>query len=254
MRLFDTHVHLLDRRFDIDRQILINTLPKAGLIGMIECGTNVRDSSKAAAMAEQVPYIYAAVGIHPHGAKDVLPDYLLQVEGLARKQKVVAIGEIGLDYHYDFSPKEAQRRVFEQQLDLAAKLSLPVVLHMRESTQDMMGILREHTGLRGVMHCFSGSAETAMQCVEMGFCVSFTGTVTFDNARKVIEAANAVPIGSIMAETDCPYLSPEPIRGSRNNPANVRYVLQKLAQIKGVSFEEMCDINIQNTKGLYHIK
>ena len=253
MRLFDTHAHLLDKRFDVDRTILINIMPDQGIVGLIECGTTVRDSKKAAAMAAQTPYIYATAGVHPHEAKDITPDYLLQIEGLARKPKVVAIGEIGLDYHYDFSPKEAQRRVFEQQLDLAARLSLPVALHMRESTQDMLGILREHPGTRGVMHCFSGSDETAQQCVDMGLCISFTGTVTFGNARKTIDAAKAVPLHALMAETDCPYLAPEPKRGRRNDPPNVRYVIAKLAEIKGVSFEEMCEINIRNAKGLYNI-
>jgi TatD DNase family protein len=254
MRLFDTHVHLLDEKFDEDRASLIQALPSLGLEGMIEVGTTVADSRKAAQLAADVDYIYSAVGIHPHEAKDVSADYLAQLEALAAQPKVVAIGEIGLDYHYDFSPRDVQQRVFSEQLALAGRTGLPVVIHMREATQDTLAILREHPGLKGVMHCFSGSAETAEILVDMGLCVSFTGSVTFKNARKTVEAASVVPLNRLMAETDCPYLSPEPVRGRRNDPSNVRHVLQKLADIKGISFEDMCRINIENAKGLYQIK
>ena len=158
-----------------------------------------------------------------------------------------------MDYHYDFSPREVQRKVFEEQVTLAQKLDLPMIFHMRKSTADMMSILEEHKGIRGVMHCFSGSVETAQRCIELGLHISFTGSVTFKNARKVVDAAEAVPLNRIMAETDCPYLAPEPMRGRRNDPRNVEHVLRKLAEIKDVSFERMCEINIENAKGLYKI-
>lgn len=254
MRLFDTHAHLLDEKFDADRASLIETLPSLGMEGMIEVGTAVQDSRAAAQLAANVGYIYAAVGVHPHEAKDVSADYLAQLEALAAQPKVVAIGEIGLDYHYDLSPRDAQQRVFSEQLALALRLGLPVVIHMREATQDTLAILREYPGLKGVMHCFSGSAETAEILVDMGLCVSFTGSVTFKNARKTVEAARAVPLSCLMAETDCPYLSPEPVRGRRNDPSNVRHVLQKLADIKGVPFDDMCAVNLENAKGLYKIQ
>jgi len=253
MRLFDTHGHLLDERFDDDREALIADLPAQGIVGFVEIGTDIAESTKAAALAARVDYIYAAVGVHPHEAKDAPDDYLDRLCTLSQQPKVVAIGEIGLDYHYDFSPRDVQKKVFEQQLSLAAEIGLPVALHMREATQDMMAILREHRGVRGVMHCFSGSAETAEECIDMGLYVSFAGTVTFKNARKTVEAAEAVPMERILAETDSPYLSPEPKRGRRNDPRNVRYVIEKLAAVKGVSFKEMCDINIANAKGLYAI-
>ncbi len=253
MQLFDTHAHLLDEKFDADRASLIETLPSLGIEGMIEVGTAVQDSRSAAQLAAQVGYIYAAVGVHPHEAKDVSADYLAQLEALAAQPKVVAIGEIGLDYHYDLSPRDAQQRVFSEQLALALRIGLPVIIHMREATQDTLAILREHPGLKGVMHCFSGSAETAEILVDIGLCVSFTGSVTFKNARKTVEAARAVPLSRLMAETDCPYLSPEPMRGRRNDPSNVRHVLQKLADIKGVPFDDMCAVNIENAKGLYKI-
>jgi TatD DNase family protein len=253
MRLFDTHGHLLDERFDADREALIAELPAQGVVGFVEIGTDIAESAKAAALAARVDYIYAAVGVHPHEAKDAPDDYLDRLRALARQPKVVAIGEIGLDYHYDFSPRDVQKKAFEQQLALAAEMDLPVALHMREATQDMMGILREHRGVRGVMHCFSGSAETARQCLDLGLYISFAGTVTFKNAHKTVKAAETVPKDRILAETDSPYLSPEPKRGRRNDPSHVQYVIEKLAAVKRVSFEEMCDINMVNAKGLYAI-
>lgn len=253
-RLFDTHAHLLDSRFDDDRDALIQSLPEAGIVGLVEIGTDTQTSEAAVALAQKVDYIVAAVGVHPHEAKDAGIDYLGRLESLAQNAKVVAIGEIGLDYHYDFSPRDVQKKVFERQLELAARLDLPVVIHMREATQDTLSILREHRGLSGVMHCYSGSAQTAELLLDMGLCISFTGAVTFKNARKTVEAASVVPLSRLMAETDCPYLSPEPVRGRRNDPSNVRHVIAKLAEIKGISFEQMCEQNINNAKGLFKIQ
>ncbi len=253
MRLFDTHAHLLDKKFDQDRASLIDLLPSLGLEGVVEVGTTLDDSRRAAQLAADVNYIYAAVGVHPHEAQDVSDNYLEHLKALTSQPKVLAIGEIGLDYHYDLSPRKMQQRVFSEQLALAQCLRLPIVIHMREATQDTLAILRENPGATGVVHCFSGSPETAEIIVDMGFFVSFTGSVTFSNAKKTVEAARVVPLSRLMAETDCPYLSPEPVRGRRNDPSNVRHVLQKLADIKGVPFEEMCAININNAKGLYHI-
>ena len=254
MRLFDTHAHLLSDKFDADREALINELPARGLAGCIEVGTDIEFSGKAQQLAERTDYIWAAVGVHPHDAADAPDDYIDRLTEIAARPKAVAIGEIGLDYHYDFSPRDVQRRVFERQLELAQRLNLPVIIHMREATQDTLAMLREHKGIKGVMHCFSGSAETAEVCVGMGLCVSFTGSVTFKNARKVVEAAAAVPLERLMAETDCPYLSPEPVRGRRNDPTNVRYVLEKLAEIKGVPADEMAEINIRNARELFGIE
>jgi len=254
MRLFDTHAHLLSERFDADREALISELPLRGLAGCIEVGTDIEFSDRAQRLAEQTDYIWAAVGVHPHDSADAPEDYIERLTEIAARPKVVAIGEIGLDYHYDFSPRDVQRRVFGRQLELARRLNLPVVIHMREATQDTLAMLREHEGIKGVMHCFSGSAETAEICVGMGLHVAFTGSVTFKNARKVVEAAAAVPLERLMAETDCPYLSPEPVRGRRNEPSNVRYVLEKLAEIKGVAADEMAEINIRNARELFGIE
>lgn len=254
MRLFDTHAHLLSERFDEDREAVIMRLPQQGVIGLIEVGTTVADSEKAVRLAEQTGFIYAAAGVHPHEAVEMESGYIDGLRTLAMHPKVVAIGEIGLDYHYDFSPRDVQREVFGRQLELARALERPVIIHMREATQDTLAILREHKETRGVMHCFSGSAETAELCLELGLHISFTGSVTFKNARKVVEAAAVVPMDRLMAETDCPYLSPEPVRGRRNDPSNVRLVLEKLAEIKGVKPEELAETNIRNAKELFGIQ
>jgi TatD DNase family protein len=254
MRLFDTHAHLLSGKFDEDREALIDALPSRGIVGCIEVGTDPEYSGAAQRLAEGYEYIWAAIGVHPHDAGDAPDDYIDRLAEIAGSPKVVAIGEIGLDYHYDFSPREVQRQVFERQLEMAERLGLPVIIHMREATQDTLAMLREHRGLRGVMHCFSGSAETAEICLGLGLHVSFTGSVTFRNARKVAEAAAAVPLNRLMAETDCPYLSPEPVRGRRNDPSNVRYVIERLAEIKGVAADEMAEANIRNAKELFQIK
>lgn len=252
--LFDTHSHILDARFDNDREELLAHLPKLGMYGLVEIGTTVQDSKEAALLASRVPYVYAAAGVHPHEAKNAPDDYIEKLGIIAQSEKVVAIGEIGLDYHYDFSPRNVQQKIFSEQLELSILLNLPVVIHMREATFDMLSILREHKGIFGVMHCYSGSAQTAEQLLDIGFFISFTGAVTFKNARKTVEAASVTPVDRLMGETDCPYLSPEPVRGRRNDPSNVRYVLQKLAEIKSISYNEMCEANLKNAKGLFNIK
>jgi TatD DNase family protein len=253
MRLFDTHAHLLDGRFDEERDELIERMPGEGIVGVIEAGCCEEVSAAAVELAERVGYIYAAVGIHPHDSEDVSENYLGLLESLAQSCKTIAIGEIGLDYYYDNSPRDIQRKVFRQQIELAQKLDLPMVYHMRKATADFLEILKDYDGLKGVVHCYSGSAETAHELIKMGLHISFTGSVTFKNAKKVVEAAQAVPLERLMAETDSPYLSPEPVRGRRNDPRNVEHVIRKLAEIKEISFEKMCEINIDNVKGLYGI-
>jgi TatD DNase family protein len=252
--LFDTHAHLLDDAFFKDRKAVIQSLIDAGLKGMVECGTDEEESAKAVRLTEKLSFVYAAVGVHPHGAAKASKDYLSVLTELAKNKKVVAIGEIGLDYHYDYSPRDVQREVFEAQILLAAELSKPVIVHMREATEDTLEILKKHAPLRGVMHCFSGSAETVAECLKMGLYISFSGSVTFKSAVHVREAAKAVPMDRLLAETDCPYMAPEPFRGTRNEPLKVETVLQKLAQIKSISFDEMCAVNIKNAKKLFGIE
>jgi len=253
MTLFDTHAHLVSSRFDDDRQAVIDAYAGDGLLGSIEVGDDLANSKKAVALAEANPLIYAAVGVHPHEAKDVSEDYIQTLSALAAHPKVVAIGEIGLDYHYDFSPREVQQAVFKAQIALAKQLSLPIIIHTREATKDTLDILASFAPLSGVVHCFSGSKETALEMVKMGLHISFTGSVTFKNAKKVQEAFMALPLDRLMAETDSPYLSPEPMRGKRNQPKYVGYVIEKMAALKNISPDEMADINIENAKKLFGV-
>lgn len=252
--IFDTHAHILDDLFFKDRKALIKKINESELSGMIECGTDLNDSAMAVRLAHANPMIYAAAGIHPHNAAKAPADYLETLHSLLMHDKVVAVGEIGLDYHYDYSPKDIQKSVFEEQLQMSLVLHKPVVVHLREATEDMLNILTRYSTLRGVLHCFSGSVEIAKELLKMGLYISFSGNVTFKNAVHVREAVQAVPLDRLLAETDCPYMSPEPFRGKRNEPANVKYVLEKLAEIKNISFEEMCEINERNAKALFGIE
>jgi len=253
MKLFDTHAHITDERFDGDRQTIIDNLDLDGLSGFIEAGTDIENSLLAAKLASENPLIYSAAGVHPHSAKETKSGYLDELKKLLAQEKVVAVGEIGLDFHYDFSPREIQLNIFEEQLSLAKDMDMPVILHSREATKPMMDTLKKFGALKGVMHCFSGSAETALECVKLGLYISFTGTLTFPNAKNVRDAFMAVPLERIMAETDCPYLSPVPKRGKRNEPKYVRYVLEKMAELKDIPFEEMANINSKNAKTLFGV-
>jgi len=253
MMLFDTHAHLTDKKFDGDRQAIIASFSENNLAGMIEAATDIENAKEAIKLAENNAHIYAAAGIHPHDASGASGDYLIALERLLKKDKVVALGEIGLDFHYDFSPRDIQQRVFYDQLSLAKEMDMPVILHMREATKPMMDIIRKFSGLNGVMHCFSGSKETARECVDLGLYLSFTGTLTFPNAKNVKEAFMVVPQDRVMAETDCPYLSPVPMRGKRNEPKYVKYVLEKMAELKDIPFDTMAKANIENAKRLFGV-
>ena len=239
MMLFDTHAHLLDERFDEDREELIGRLPLEGVEYVVEASSDLADSIRAAALAKEHRMIYSAVGVHPHSAGEWDQKIAVALRSLAKEEKVVAIGEIGLDYHYDFSPRETQKKAFEQQVELALEVNLPIVVHSREATADTLEILRKFPQVRGELHCFSGSAETARELVKMGFYIAFGGALTFKNARKTLEAAQAVPMERLLIETDCPYMTPVPFRGKRNEPAYVRYVAQRLAEVKNVDEAEI---------------
>lgn len=252
MRLFDTHAHVIDEKLDSEREDILSSLNKE-LVGFMECATSANDIDKVLKFSKENEKIFCAIGVHPHEAKDFEDFVLDRIKELLNFKRAVAIGEIGLDYHYDFSPRAVQKEVFEKQLSLAKSVDVPVVIHMREATKDTIDILRNYSGVRGVFHCFSGSRETAKIALDMGFYISFSGTVTFSNAHSVIEAAEYVPIDMIMAETDSPYLSPNPLRGKTNRPENVRYTIEKLSLIKEVSFEEMCEVNIENYKRLFNV-
>lgn len=233
MRYFDTHAHLTDERFDSDRDALVAALPGRGVALTLDVGCDLRDVSATLALAGAHDHIYAALGMHPHEAAHMTDRMLEQLREQLTLPKVAALGEIGLDYHYDFSPRDVQRKWFLRQLDLAVELDVPVCLHVREAFGDCMDILKDYRGrLRGVMHCFSGSVETAFACVDLGLYVALGGAVTFKNARKLLDVARLLPLDKLLAETDCPYLTPEPHRGRRNEPAFVRHVVARIAALR----------------------
>lgn len=252
--IFDTHAHLDDRAFDADRAALLSQLPGLGLALVMDPGCSLASSQAAAALAEEYDYIYAAVGSHPDAADEVNEAVLAQYRQLARQcPKVRAIGEIGLDYHYEDIPREVQQRAFRTQMALARELELPVIVHEREAHEDGMKIVEEFPQVTGVFHCYSGSLEMAKVLIRRGWYIGFGGVLTFKNARKAVEVASQIPLDRLVLETDCPYMSPEPFRGQRNNPGRLHLVAEKLAQLRGLSVEEIENITLENGKRLYRI-
>lgn len=254
--LIDSHAHLDDRRFDKDRDKLIKKLKENGVEIVLNPGSNVASSVKAVSLANQYDNIYAAVGVHPHDVKDMNNDTIEILRSLAKKDKVVAIGEIGLDYYYDNSPRDLQRKWFREQIKLAKELKLPIIVHDRDAHGDTFDIIREEidNDLTGVLHCYSGSLELAKEYIKMGFYISFAGPVTFKNAKTPKEVVKGIPLDYILIETDSPYLTPEPHRGKRNEPLYVRYVAAMIAELKGISFEEVARRTSENVKKLFSIK
>lgn len=252
--LFDTHAHYDAEQFDQDRETVLAGLPARDVSLVVNPGCDVPTSRTAAELARIWPFLYAAVGYHPENCAPYDPAELDVFRALTKEPKVVAIGEIGLDYYWEENPpKEQQLRVFRDQMALAEELDLPVIVHDREAHADSLAVVREFPRVRGVFHCFSGSAEMARELVKLGWMVSFTGVLTYKNARRAIEAAQAVPIDRIMIETDSPYMAPVPHRGERNDSGYVRHVCEKLAEIKGFSFEECARITLENGKRFYGI-
>ncbi|MBE6986631.1 MAG: TatD family deoxyribonuclease [Ruminococcaceae bacterium] len=252
--LFDTHAHMDDRAYDADRQALLAALPEQGIGLLMNPGCSLESSRNAAALAETYSYIYAAVGSHPDAADEVNEEVLEEYRKLCKlNPKIKAIGEIGLDYHYEDIPRELQQKAFVAQMELAQELNLPVIVHERDAHEDGMAIIRQFPRVCGVFHCYSGSAEMARQLTDLGWYIGFTGVLTFKNARRAIEAAQAIPLDRIVIETDCPYMSPEPFRGRRNEPSRVCYMADKLAEIRGISAEEARRITFENGKRLYGI-
>ena len=252
--LFDTHAHYDAEQFDGDREAVLAGLVRRGVSLAVNPGCDVPSSRAAVALARAWPLLYAAVGYHPENCAPYDPAELDLFREWAKDPKVVAIGEIGLDYYWEENPpREHQRRVFRDQMALAEELDLPVIVHDREAHADSLAVVREFPRVRGVFHCFSGSAEMAEELVRLGWMVSFTGVLTYKNARRAVEAARAVPLERIMIETDSPYMAPAPHRGKRNDSGYVRHVCEKLAEIKGISFEECARITLENGKRFYGI-
>lgn len=254
--LIDTHCHLTMSQFDADRSEVIRRAQDAGVTSMITIGTDLEDSKKAIALANEHEFIFAAVGIHPHDVKDIKdPDYTYETfKSIAANKKVVAIGETGLDYHYMHSEARLQQGHFRLHIETARGLGLPVIIHSREAKEDTLTILKEEGGqkIRGVLHCFSGDMDMAEKVLEMGFYISFSGVVTFRNAKEILDILKVIPIERILIETDSPYLTPIPYRGKRNEPAYVRYVAGKVAEVRGMSIEETCSVILRNAADLFN--
>ena len=252
--LFDTHAHLDDTSFDDDRLELLESLPGQGLSLVMNPGCSFASSKNAIALAESHDYIYAAVGSHPDVADEVDDALIAQYRQFCKQHpKVLAIGEIGLDYHYEDIPRDIQKRAFRLQMELARELQLPVIVHEREAHEDGMKIVDEFPTVKGVFHCYSGSLEMSKELVKRGWYIGFTGVLTFKNARKALEVAAGIPRDRIVIETDCPYMAPVPFRGKRNDPGKVFYMAGKLSEIWGVSTEEAARITLENGKRLYRI-
>lgn len=251
--LFDTHAHYDAEQFDEDREEVLASLPLSGIGLVVNPGCDL-ESSRAAVELTRFGHVYAAVGYHPENCGPYVPEHLDILRELAKRPKVVAIGEIGLDYYWEENPpRELQREVFRAQMALAEELELPVIVHDREAHADSLAVVKEFPKVRGVFHCFSGSAEMARELVRLGWMVSFTGVLTYKNARKAVEAAAAVPLERIMIETDSPYMSPAPCRGKRNDSRHLGYICQKLAEIKNISSMDCARITTENGKRFFRI-
>ncbi len=255
MRLFDTHAHLDDERFDEDRESLISSLKENNISLVVNVGADMKTSRNAIKLAEKYDLIYAAVGVHPHDVKDMKEEDFVELEQMSNHEKVVAIGEIGLDYYYDNSPREIQREFFIKQVELANKLNLPIIIHSRDASMETYEILKEYKKDIGcVLHCFSQSIEMAKLYLDLGCHISFAGPLTFKKSNKLKEVAKIIPIDKIFIETDAPYLTPEPYRGRRNDPSKVRYVAQELATLRGMTVEEIAEITMENAVKFFGIK
>ena len=253
--LFDTHVHMDDRAFEADRETLLEGLPEQGIGLVMNPGCSLASSEAASELAKRYGFLYAAVGSHPDAADEVNPEVLDRYRELIRENpRIKAVGEIGLDYYYEDIPREIQKQAFRTQLELAREMNLPVIVHEREAHEDGMNLIREFPEVRGVFHCYSGSLEMAKELVRRGWYVGFTGVLTFKNARKALEVAAGVPLDRIVLETDCPYMSPEPYRGKRNDPSRLPYMARKLAEVRGLSYEDISRITVENGKRLYRIE
>lgn len=251
---FDTHAHYDDSRFDEDRHELLAALPEKGVSLVLNAASNMPSSEISLKMAQEYSYVYASAGVHPHDAKDITSADLDRIAELYKEPKVVAIGEIGLDYHYDFSPRDIQKYWFEKQLELAFKLSAPVIIHDRDAHQQCLEMIKQFKGLRGVFHCFTGSLEMSKELLKLGFYISFGGSSTFPSNKKSADIILNMPKDRILIETDSPYLTPHPFRGKRNDSSYVRLVAEKIAEVRGESVETVAQYTMENGKTLFGIK
>ncbi len=251
MRITDSHAHYDDSAFDSDRYLLLNRLFSEDVELIINVGCSLKGSADCRALADRYEGIYFSAGLHPDAADEYTR--LSEIEQLLFHKKAVAVGEIGLDYHYENHDRTIQKKAFEAQLELARRLDLPVIIHSRDAWEDTMELLRRYRP-RGVMHCFSGSAEIAQEVTAMGMYIGFTGAVTFKNSKKARRALEAIPVDRLLVETDCPYMSPEPLRGQRSDSSMIKHTLETFAAVKGLSAEDMARITAENTRRLFYIE
>ena len=254
---FDSHCHYDFKQFNSDREILLSkTLPDYGVKYLLNVGCNMSSSKDGLALANKYDYIYASVGYHPHNAKELRDEDLAVITKMTEEPKVVAIGEIGLDFHYNHSPKEVQIRRFKEQLDLAVNLNMPVIVHSRDADDEVFKILKQ-SGIAGkkggVLHCFSGDLDLAVKYTDLGFYLGIGGVVTYKNAKTLREVAKNVPIQHLLIETDCPYLSPEPFRGQKNDSRNLRYIVETIGKNANLADETVAQITLENAKKLFSI-
>ena len=255
MRLFDTHAHILDEQFDADREELIASLPENGIAYVMEACCDEAEIDRVVALVERVPFFFGSAGVHPHSADEFRAETLDHIREALAHERMLAIGEIGLDYHYDFSPRGVQRDCFDAQLALAAELRAPVIIHDREAHGDTMDLLRRYRGrLSGVMHCFSASWEIAKECIDLGLYIAFGGALTFKNAVNQWAIASKLPLDRLLIETDCPYMTPVPFRGTRNDPTRIVFTLQKLSELRGIDPELFSETLFENGLKAFGIK
>lgn len=251
--IFDSHAHYNDRHFKNELELLIPKFDETGVAHIANVGYDMKTSSTSVNLSKKHSFMYATVGIHPHYANGMVEGDIDKLEAWAKEKKVCAIGEIGLDYYRNISPKDVQKKAFEKQLELAKSLDMPVVIHMREATQDTLDILEKYRP-KGVIHSFSGSKEVARQALNLGMYLGFTGVVTYKNARNVLDALDEVPLDKFLIETDCPYLTPEPFRGQKNDSTLLPYIIEKIAKVKKIKPQNVADYSRNNALNMYEIK
>jgi TatD DNase family protein len=252
--LFDTHAHYDDRRFNEDRDALLASLPENGVTLVVNAGASEKSSAQSLELADRFPFVYATVGVHPHDAEDMDEGSISRLEAMLRHPKAVAVGEIGLDYYYDNSPRDVQKQRFYDQLALAQAVKKPVVIHERDATADTLDIIRAIPDATGVFHCYSGSWETAKWLLSRGWHLSFGGVITFKNARRACEVVARMPLDRLLLETDCPYLTPEPYRGKRNSSLYLYRVAERAGELKGLSLEQIAEKTTENGKRVFGIE
>ena len=251
--IFDSHAHYTDKAFNDDRENMLGSLKESGICGVINCGADLLSSEESISLSEKYDYIYCACGVHPEEVDGLPENYIDILRNMAQNEKCVAIGEIGLDYYWRQDNKELQKKVFEEQILLAKELDLPIIVHDREAHEDTLAILKKHKP-KGILHCFSGSVETAKEILKLGMYIGLGGAVTFKNAKKPVEVAEMLPLDRLLLETDCPYMAPVPMRGKRNYSAYIEYVAEKIGEIKNLDPQTVTDQATENTRVLFGIE